>query len=127
MDSGSRGKVLDIRMAWSSTFIPWSIFEEYFYDWNCRIVGDWRVWVIVCNKIKEEMRSFILEELVLNDNILLMPEEGKIFSGGYCAIIKEWIYQNPWSNRKQVKRFRSMERLEKYLKKNYPKFDWYNK
>lgn len=63
--------------------------------------------------------EFILRENVLTDNILKVAPKGKIFSGGYVAIIKEYSYQNPWQDKETVKRFRKFETLHKYLEKHY--------
>ena len=70
------------------------------------------------------MQTFILKDVGLNDNVLLMPDEGKIFKGNYIAIIEEYTYLNCWSNKKHVKRFRSEEALNKYLNKNYKDFQF---
>ena len=70
-------------------------------------------------------KEFILRENVLTDNVLLLAEEGKVFKGGYIAIIKEYTYQNSWSDKLGVKRFRNKERLNNYLNKNYPDFEMY--
>jgi len=66
------------------------------------------------------MREFILKENVLTDNVLAIPDKGKIFKGGYVAIIKEYEFLNSWQDREIVKRFRSVDRLHKYLDKQYP-------
>ena len=71
------------------------------------------------------MQEFLLKENVLTDNILSLADDGKIFKGGYVAIIKEYVYQNPWSDREVIKRFRNKGTLIKYLDKNYPKFEFY--
>ena len=63
--------------------------------------------------------EFILRENVLTDNILKVAPQGKIFKGGYVAILKEYTYQNPWSDKETVKRFRSFDTLHKYLDKHY--------
>ena len=70
-------------------------------------------------------QQFILRENVLTDNVLLLADEGKVFKGGYIAIIKEYTYQNAWSDKLGVKRFRNEERLNNYLNKNYPDFEIY--
>jgi len=67
--------------------------------------------------------EFILRENVLTDNILLVPSKGKVFKGGYVAIIKEYQYQNPWSDKVKIKNFRSKERLNVYLEKQYPQVE----
>jgi hypothetical protein len=70
-------------------------------------------------------QEFILRENVLTDNVLLLADEGKVFKGGYIAIIKEYTFQNSWSDKLGVKRFRNEERLNNYLNKNYPDFEIY--
>lgn len=70
------------------------------------------------------MQSLILQENTLTDNILLLADEGKIFKGGYIAIIKEYEFSNSWSDReKPNKKFRSVNSLKKYIQKNYKNFD----
>jgi hypothetical protein len=68
------------------------------------------------------MTIYTLKENVLSNNTLVLSDENKIFKGGYIAIINEYEYQNAWTDRMTVKRFRSQERLNKYLSKNYPDF-----
>ena len=70
-------------------------------------------------------KEFILRENVLTDNTLLLADEGKVFKGGYIAIVKEYTYQNSWSDKLGVKRFRNEDRLNKYLDKTYPQFEMY--
>ena len=70
------------------------------------------------------MESYILRENVLSDNTLHVAEEGKIFKGGYKAIVEEHFFQSAWTDRKEVKRFRSLDRLDAYLSKNYPDFSY---
>jgi hypothetical protein len=65
-------------------------------------------------------KEFFLKENVLTDNILMIPDTGKIFKGGYVAIVKEYEFQNSWSDSEVVKRFRSIDRLNSYLDKKYP-------
>ena len=69
------------------------------------------------------MQTFILCENVLTDNILLLADEGKIFKGGYIAIIKEYTYQNEWSDKENIKKFRSVNALRKYIQKKYKNFE----
>ena len=69
------------------------------------------------------MQTFILQENVLTDNLLLLADEGKIFKGGYIAIIKEFESKNEWSDREKIKKFRSVNSLTKYIQKNYKNFD----
>jgi hypothetical protein len=71
------------------------------------------------------MESYILQENVLTDNVLLLAEDGKLFKGGYKAIVKEFVYQSAWTDREIVKKFRSAIQLDKYLTKKYPKFNYY--
>ena len=72
------------------------------------------------------MRTFILSERVLTDNVLLLPDNGKVFKGNYIAIIKEYRFLNAWSDKERILKFRKQERLEKYLTKNYPEFEYIN-
>ena len=69
------------------------------------------------------MQSYILKENVLTDNILMLPDEGKVFKGGYIALLEEYKYANAWSDKGSIKRFRSQEALDKYLNKHYPEFE----
>ena len=68
-------------------------------------------------------KEFILRENVLTDNILVIPNKGKIFKGGYVAIIKEYEFETSWSDKETIKRFRSVNRLQSYLDKKYPEAD----
>lgn len=68
-------------------------------------------------------KEIFLRENVLTDNILFIPNKGKIFKGGYIGIIKEYQFQNEWSDKEIVKRFRSKDRLISYLDKHYPEAD----
>lgn len=67
--------------------------------------------------------SYVLSERVLSDNLLLVAPEGYKFKGGYKCIIKEYTFQNEWSDKESVKRFKTMESMEKYVSKYYPEFD----
>jgi len=66
-----------------------------------------------------EFQEIILKENVLTDNVLLRPIKGK-FKGGYIGIIKEYKYQNSWSDKETIKRFKSNDRLYDYINKHYP-------
>jgi hypothetical protein len=68
------------------------------------------------------MTTYILKENVLSDDELLLADKGKIFKGGYIAILKIHSYLNAWCDSQEIKRFRSEEQLQKYLDKNYPTF-----
>lgn len=68
------------------------------------------------------MQTYTLKENVLTDDELFVPTEGKIFKGGYIAILKIHRFLNAWSDQQEIKRFRSEEQLQKYLNKNYPNF-----
>jgi hypothetical protein len=69
-------------------------------------------------------KEIFLRENVLTDNILMIPDKGRIFKGGYVAIVKEYEFETSWSDKEIVKRFRSVDRLTKYLDKQYPEADW---
>ena len=64
--------------------------------------------------------EIILQENVLSDNTLILAENGKIFKGGYIAILKEYVYRNAWSDELRVKKFKKETALYKYLSKKYP-------
>ncbi len=64
--------------------------------------------------------EFLLRENVLTDNILIVPNKGKIFKGGYIAIIKENRFKNAWADEESIKRFRNINTLNTYLNKQYP-------
>lgn len=70
------------------------------------------------------MQTYILKENVLTDNLLIMPDENKVFKGGYIAVLKEYTFQSAWSDKESIKRFRSEKELQKYLDKNYPEFNF---
>ena len=69
------------------------------------------------------MKTYILQENCLSENLLLIADKGNIFKGGYIAIIKEYTYKNEWSDKENIKKFRSHERLLQYINKNYKDFD----
>jgi hypothetical protein len=72
------------------------------------------------------MQTYILRENVLLDNTLYLADENKFFKGGYIAIIKEYTYQNSWTDKESIKRFKSENYLNKYLNKNYPEISFFN-
>ena len=63
------------------------------------------------------MREFILHERVLNDDFIQIADDGKIFKGGYKAIITYYTYQNHWNDNKHIKRFRTLENAFKWINK----------
>ena len=63
--------------------------------------------------------EYIVRENVLTDNILKVAPQGKIFKGGYVAILREYTFQNAWQDKESVKRFRNFNSLQKYLDKHY--------
>lgn len=67
--------------------------------------------------------SYVLSERVLSDNLLLVAPDGYTFKGGYKCIVKEYTFQNEWSDKESVRGFRTMESMEKYVSKHYPEFD----
>lgn len=71
------------------------------------------------------MKSCILQENVLSDNIILIAGENKVFKGGFEVIIKEYVFQNAWCDREIIKRFRKLETALKYISKQYPNFELY--
>ncbi len=67
----------------------------------------------------QNYRIFTLREGTLNDNELYVAIKGTKFIGGYIAIIKEYVFENSWTNKEVVKRFKSKNSLFKYLSDNY--------
>jgi hypothetical protein len=65
------------------------------------------------------MQTYLLQENVLTDNVLLVADKGKIFKGGIKAIVKENTFLNEWQDKETVKNFRTEKSLMKYLSKNY--------
>ena len=65
--------------------------------------------------------EFILRVNVVSDNILKVAPKGKIFKGGFVAIVKENTFQNACQDKETIKKFRTEESLMKYLNKNYDK------
>jgi hypothetical protein len=66
-------------------------------------------------------RQFVLRENALTDNLLFVADKGKAFKGGYVAFVKEYTYQNPWSDKETIKKFRTKQTLLSHLNKNYEK------
>jgi len=65
------------------------------------------------------MQQFILRERVVSDDVLIVSDEGKVFKGGYIAIVEYNTFQNAWTDKKHIKKFRNRERLNAFLNKNY--------
>ena len=70
------------------------------------------------------MQTYLLKENTLSDDVLLLADDGKIFAGGYFAIVEFFTYANAWSDKKHIQKFRSQKSLEQFLKKNYKDFDY---
>ncbi len=70
------------------------------------------------------MTTYILKENVLTDDLLLLPEDGKIFKGGYIAKIKQNKFKNAWQDEETVFNFRSQKQVDKFLAKHYPSFEY---
>ena len=66
-----------------------------------------------------KMTTVILRELPLNDDTLYIADDGKVFSGGYVAILEYFKYANEWSDSRHFRRFRTLEAMHKYLDKHY--------
>ena len=69
------------------------------------------------------MKTYLLRENVSSDDVLLLADDGKIFLGGYLAIVKYYTYENEWSDKKHIAKFKSKKRLEKFIAKNYKDFN----
>jgi len=68
------------------------------------------------------MLQYILRENVLTDDVLTLADKGKVFKGGYIAIVKGNTFLNAWQDRESIVRFRSVNSLNKYLDKHYANF-----
>ncbi len=68
-------------------------------------------------------KEFFLRENVLTDNILTVADKGKIFKGGFIAMVKEFEFLNSWQDKEIITRFKSIDRLNSYLDKKYPEAD----
>ena len=65
------------------------------------------------------MQQFVLRQRVVSDDVLTLSDEGKVFKGGYIAIVEYNTFQNAWTDKKHIKKFRNRERLNAFLNKNY--------
>jgi hypothetical protein len=70
------------------------------------------------------MNQFILRENTLTDDVLLLADDGKVFKGNFIALLKEHTYENSWSDRIKIRKFRSKETLLRYIEKKYPEFEF---
>ena len=64
------------------------------------------------------MRTEIIKEGVLNDDTIYIAEENKFFKGKYKAIIEYYTFLNSWSNRRNIRRFKTLENAYKFIEKN---------
>lgn len=65
------------------------------------------------------MTTQIIRQGVLNDDTLYIADDGKVFRGGYAAVLEYYTYANPWSDAKHRKQFRTLENAQKYISKHY--------
>jgi len=65
------------------------------------------------------MTTTVIRERCLNNDEVHLADNGKVFKGNYVAILEYYTYANEWSDHKHIKRFRSMQALEKYIDKHY--------
>lgn len=72
------------------------------------------------------METYVLRENVVSDNILLLANQNELFKGHYVAILKEYTYATPWTDKETIKRFKKRETLFRYLNKYYPEIEIYN-
>jgi len=69
------------------------------------------------------MNTFIVNERPLNDDVVYVADENKVFKGGYVAILEYYTFANEWSDHDHRKSFRSMESMQKFIAKRYPEFN----
>ena len=65
------------------------------------------------------MQTQIIKEGVLNDDVLYISDENKIFEGGYVAILEYYTFQNTWSNKKHTRKFKTLKNAYKFIGKNF--------
>ena len=53
-------------------------------------------------------KEFFLRENVLTDNILTVADKGKIFKGGFIAMVREFEFLNSWQDKEIITRFKSI-------------------
>jgi hypothetical protein len=68
------------------------------------------------------MQTYLLQENVLTDNVLLVADKGKVFKNGIKAIVKENTFLNEWQDKETIKNFRTEKRINtKYHKQTNQK------
>lgn len=67
----------------------------------------------------DNCNSFIVFQGVLNDDIVHIVDKGKMFKGGFIAVLEYYTYLNEWNNKKNYKYFRNLDTLKKYIDKKY--------
>lgn len=63
--------------------------------------------------------TFVLRERPLTDDMLHLAADGRVFKGGYRAVVVWHEFANPWGDYEHVKRFRSVDSMSRWLKKKY--------
>jgi hypothetical protein len=61
----------------------------------------------------------VIKENALTEDTLYIADNGKVFGGGFVAIIEYFTYANEWGDHKHYKRFRTLKTMQAYLNKNY--------
>ncbi len=69
------------------------------------------------------IQTFIIAERALNDDTLHLSSLNRVFKGGYVAVLEQYTYANEWSDHQQIKSFRKLDSLYKYLNKYYPNLE----
>ena len=69
------------------------------------------------------MRTFVLSENVLTDNLLITTDKNNLFENNYIAMVKEYFYATSRSDKEKITYFKSENSLYKFLEKHYPNFD----
>lgn len=65
------------------------------------------------------MIQYILRERVVSDDTISLSDFGRVFKGGYIAIVEYNTFLNAWQDKKHVRKFRNKKRLQSFLDKNY--------
>ncbi len=65
------------------------------------------------------MTTQVIKENALTEDVLYTADNGKVFSGGYEAILEYYTFANEWSDNKHVRRFKTLDNANKYIEKHY--------
>lgn len=70
-----------------------------------------------------DYNSFTIRAGGLNDDQLLVAPKGKVFTGGYKAILESYTFETHWTDKKHTRRFRTLDNALKYIDKHYSPYE----